>query len=93
MATTKTTSAKKTSTPTTTALAKQVASLQEQVKTLRAEIADLRASSPQKEAAAPVTKSFGVRDSSAHDKIRKIVAMLRNRSLVRDADITAAGLK
>ena len=56
-------------------------------------IADLRASSPPKQAAAPVTKSFGVRDSSAHDKIRKIVAMLRNRSLVRDADITAAGLK
>ena len=91
MATTKTTSSKKTSTPTTAALAKQVTTLQSQVKALKAEIADLRASSPRTAAPAPAPKASSD-DASAHDKIGKIVMMLRNRSLIRDADITAAGL-
>tara|TARA_B100000579_G_C22557706_1_gene722853 strand:+ start:218 stop:496 length:279 start_codon:yes stop_codon:yes gene_type:complete len=92
MATTKTTSTKKTSTPTTAALAKQVATLQNQVKTLKAEIADLRASAPRTASAATPAPASTGDDKSAHDKIGKIVAMLRNRSLIRDADITAAGL-
>tara|TARA_Y100000817_G_C16575702_1_gene419594 strand:+ start:306 stop:584 length:279 start_codon:yes stop_codon:yes gene_type:complete len=92
MATTKTTSAKKTSTPTTAALAKQVATLQNQVKALKAEIADLRASAPRTQSAAAAPAPAGADDKTVHDKIGKIVAMLRNRSLIRDADITDAGL-
>ena len=99
MATTKTTTAKKTDTSTevtTATLTRELANLTEEVNSLRTEIATLKATSTKAaEMSAPtVTKATtGATDSMAHEKIENILLLLKGTCGVRDYQLTHFGLK
>lgn len=76
-----------TSDPTTAALAKELAALQVEVKSLRAELADAKASTS-RNSVTPAT----VQLAGDSERINKIISLLQNSSLIRDHELSSAGL-